>query len=92
MRTTDFESDEYIKALDWRERLTSGFEDADDLQDFIESILEAQKEAQRLEIIETIRGMKTHDRTNICDCGKEVEFFGWGFNEALEEVISKLSI
>ena len=35
---------------------------------------------------------KVHDRTNICDYGKEVEFFRWGYNQAVQEMIDLLSI
>ena len=47
------------------------------------------KEAKE-EIVKVAEGMKKYDMTNICECGREVEFSGIGYNQAIDDFINTI--
>jgi len=56
---------------------------------FARSLEQKNREAVIRECLEALP-IKSHDKTNICDCGREIEFAGFGRNEVIDEAKSNL--
>lgn len=58
----------------------------ENLLKFIESELKLRED----EIKGIIKSKKQSQITDICDCGREIEFRGYGYNQALTDILREI--